>query len=128
MRRISELRNYIIEIMSNFKFYLISTVAFLISTFTGFFTGRTLAYNFLTTRYGYPHGEEVLAFFIYTLIFSVFCFLLGIPVSLIIINKLGKRWGSQLNFGGHPVLKITSLSFLSFLGLLLLLLIFYPSK
>ena len=111
--------------MTNVKFYLFSTATFLLTTFTGFFTGRTLAYNFLTTRYGYPHGEEVLAFFIYTLIFSVFCFLLGIPVSLIIINKMSRRFGGQLNFGGHPVLKLTSLAFLTFLALLVLFILTY---
>jgi hypothetical protein len=45
-----------------------------------------------------------------------------------VIHKLGKRWGSQLNFGSHPVLKLTFLSFLTFLALLVLLLFLLPTK
>lgn len=114
--------------MNVFKFYLSSTIVFLLTSVIGFFTGAKIISEFLVVRFGEPHGEEILSYSIYSMIFSIFTSLLGIIVGFIIIHKLGKRWGGQLNFGSHPVLKLTFLSFLTFLGLLFLLLLFYPSK
>ena len=112
----------------NLKFYLSATLTFLIAVIGGFYTGKAVIFNLLFSMATDPYGEEALGFILYLFIFSFAGAFIGFLIALIIIHKLGKRWGSQLSFGGHPVLKLTFLSFLSFLGLLLLLLIFYPSK
>jgi|GEM_PF-4694032 hypothetical protein len=112
----------------NIKYYLSSTLLFLVLTLAGFFTGFKIAYDSLFSTVTDSYGEEALGFLPYGVAYSLTGFVVGLTISLIIIHKLSKRWGSQLNFGSHPVLKLTSLSFLTFLVLLFLLLIFYPSK
>jgi len=112
----------------NLKFYAASILTFLVSIIGGFYVGGKIGINILFPLVASPDMEDALAAIPYLLAFSFLGIFIGFIVSLIIIHKLSKRWGSQLNFGGHPVLKITSLSFLSFLGLLFLLLVFYPSK
>lgn len=112
----------------NLKFYLISTVTFLASIVIGFFAGTEIVYNMLFPVASDPYAEVSLGIIPYVVGAAFLGSIIGFAVALIIIHKLGKRWGSQLNFGGHPVLKLTSLSFLTFLGLLFLLLLFYPSK
>ncbi len=89
--------------------------------------GGEILYSILTTKFGRPYGEEAFAFLFYMSIGGFVGFVLGIIISLIIIERLGRKWGSRLNFGSHPVLKLTFLSFLTFLGLLVLLLFLIPS-
>jgi len=112
----------------NLKFFLASTATFLVTTIVGFITGGEATYNFLIAKFGKPRNEELFAYSLYMTLGAFFGIFVANIVSLITIHKLGKRWGSQLNFGGHPVFKLTFLSFLSFLGLLFLLLALYPSK
>ena len=114
--------------MSKFRFYSISTASFLISSLVGFFAGRNIFSEFLVGNFGEPQGEMVLAYYGYTVIFSIVSSLAGLLIALIIIHRMGRRWGSQLSFGSHPVLKLTFLSFLTFLGLLVLLLFLIPTK
>ena len=108
--------------MSNLKFYLFSLLTYLVCSFLGFFVGVMVSYDFLITNFGYPNGEEVLAFTVYSMIFSIVSFLAGTLISFIVIHKMGKRWGKYLTFGSHPVLKLTGLSFLSFTAILILFL------
>ena len=112
----------------NFKFYLVSILLHIFGFFVGFIVGRDAGYNLLVKLFGEPKGEALLTFFIFGSGLAILGSITGLLASLIIIHKLGRRWGNQLNFGGHPVLKLTSLSFLTFLSLLILLLTFYPSK
>lgn len=112
----------------NLRLYIVSTTLFLIGVVGGFYTGRAVSLKLYFPMAASSYSEEALGFLPYLFFFSFSGAFIGFFASLIIIHKLGKRWGSQLNFGGHPVLKLTSLSFLTFLGLLFLLLLFYPSK
>lgn len=106
----------------NLKFYLTSTATFLVTTIIGFVTGGEVLYNLLITKYGKPRNEELFAYSLYMTIGAFIGVFLAFVVSLIIIHKLGKRWGNSLNFGGHPVLKLTVLSFFTYLVLLVILL------
>ena len=109
----------------NFKFYLTSTTLFLVCSFFGFFVGLKVIAEILLKLFGVPYGEEVLAFTMYSVVLSLMGSFIGIVVALIFIERLGRRWGRNLTFGSHPVLKLTSLSFLSFLVLLFFLLRIY---
>lgn len=111
--------------MNSFTFYVAATLIFLSISILGFFSGKNIFYDLLISNFGEPHGEGILAFYAYTAIFSIACFIAGIIVALIVIHKMGRRWGKDLNFGSHPVLKLTTLSFFSFLLILFLLLWLY---
>lgn len=112
----------------NLKFYFASLLSFTVLIILGFQTGTRLIYNLLFSMATNPYGEEALVFIPFLVISSFGGAVVGLIAALMIIHKLSKRWGSQLNFGSHPVLKLTTLSFLTFLVLLFLLLAFYPSK
>jgi hypothetical protein len=112
----------------NLRFYIAATLIFFASIVGGVITAVEVAYNMLFPVVANPYLEEALGFVMYAVAAVITGSIIGFAVAIIIIHKLSKRWGSQLNFGSHPVLKITSLSFLTFLVLLFLLLIFYPSK
>ncbi len=111
-----------------FKFYLTSLFLFCSLSLGGFFVGAKFIIELLIKFYGKPYGEEFLAFTVYSMVFSAISFIFGLVVAVVIIERLGRRWGSRLNFGSHPVLKLTGLSFLTFLGLLILLLFLYPTS
>lgn len=106
----------------NLKFYLISTATFLITTIMGFITGGEVLYNLIISQFGKPRNEELFAYSLYMTIGAFIGVFLAFVISLIIIHKLGKRWGKNLNFGDHPVLKLTVLSFFTYLVLLVILL------
>ena len=110
------------------KFFLLSTLSFFVCILGGFYTGARFAYNLFYSMANDPYGEEALGFFPYAILFSLIGLILGFVTSLIIIHKLGKRWGNNLNFGGHPAIKLTGLSFLTFLGILVALLFLMPTK
>jgi len=111
----------------NLKFYSLATLTFFVSIIGGFLTGSNIIYNALFHRATDPYGEEALSFLPFAILFSFSGSLIGLLVALIIIHRMGRKWGSQLNFGSHPVLKLTFLSFLTFLVLLVLLLFLIPS-
>lgn len=106
----------------NLKFYLASTATFLVTTIIGFITGGEVLYNLLITKYGKPRNEELFAYSLYMTIGAFVGVFLALVVSLIIVHKLGKRWGNNLNVGSHSVLKLTLLSFFTYLALLVMLL------
>lgn len=109
----------------NFKFYLFSVLVFVIFITGGLFTGAKIIYDVLFPMATNNYGEEVLAFIPFLIVSSLGGSFIGFLVSLIVIHKLGKKWGPQLNSGQHPVLKITFLSFLTFLALLFFFVIGY---
>ena len=82
----------------------------------------------MLNKFGYPNGGDTLTFGFFLAAFSILSGVFGLMINLVIIERLGRRWGSRLNFGAHPVLKLTLLSFLSFLALLVLLLFLIPTK
>ncbi len=112
----------------NLIFYLISTVLFLTLFFLGLFIGREVGYILLLNKFGYPSGGDALTFGFFLAAFSILSGVFGLAINLMIIERLGRRWGSQLSFGSHPVLKLTLLSFLTFLALLVLLLFLLPTS
>jgi len=114
--------------MLNFSFYLLSTLALLSGSLLGFYTGLYLIYDLLVKTYGAVRGEDELILAFVNAVSAVLGFIIGIAIALIFIHWLGRRWGSRLSFGSHPVLKLTLLSFLTFLGLLVLLLFLIPTK
>ena len=111
----------------NLKFYFISTLSLTVCSLLAFFVGVEVANNFLVSNLGKPYGEAILAYTIYAMVFSILSFIIGVFIGFLVIHRLGRKWGPQLNFGSHPVLKLTFLSFLTFLGLLVLLLFLIPS-
>ena len=112
----------------NTKFFLISTALLTSSFLSGLFTGRELGYTLLVNKFGVPRGEGVFIFGFLLACLSIASGVVGVIISLTIMERLGRRWGSRLSFGSHPVLKLTLLSFLTFLGLLVLLLFLIPTK
>lgn len=106
----------------NLKFFIVSTATFLITTVLGFVTGGEIVYRILITNFGRPKNEEIFAFSFYMSVGAFFAVFIAFIVSLIIIHKLGKRWGASLRFGSHPVLKLTTLSFFTYLVLLVAIL------
>lgn len=88
----------------------------------GFITGGEVLYNLIISQFGKPRNEELFAYSLYMTLGAFAGVFLALLISLIIIHKLGKRWGNNLNFGGHPVLKLTFLSFFTYLVLLVILL------
>ena len=112
----------------NLKFFLSATFALLAASLAGFFSGLTFSKDLFYSTIKDPYAEEALGFIPYGIFFSLLGFLIGLIISLVIIERLGRKWGHKLNFGSHPVLKLTLLSFLTFLGLLVLLLFLIPTK
>lgn len=109
----------------NLKFYLTSTSILTSAIVGGFYVGYKIIFNKLFSVATDPYGEEALGFIPYLF---AYCFLgsfVGLATGLIIIHKLGKKWGSKLNFGQHPVFKLTVFSFLTFLALLFFFVIGY---
>lgn len=115
-------------LVMNVKFYLLSTLAFILLVIGGFLSGTRFIYNVLYHRATDPYGEEALSFIPFAVASAFLGSVVGLIVSLIVIERLGRKWGSQLSFGSHPVLKLTFLSFLTFLALLILLLFLLPTS
>ena len=109
----------------NLKFYLTSVFIFTTFIIGGLITGAKIIYDLLFPIATNPYGEEALTFIPYLVISSLGGSFVGFMVSLIIIHKLSKSWGSGLDFGRHPVFKLTFLSFLTFLALLFFFVIGY---
>jgi len=106
----------------NLKFYLTTTATFLITTIVGFITGGQILYNVIISQFGKPRNEELFAYSLYMTLGAFLGVFIAFIFSLIIVHRLSRRWGSQLNFGNHPVLKLTTMSFFTYLALLVLLL------
>lgn len=111
----------------NFKFYLTSFLIFSVLIILGFITGAKIVYDLLFPMATNSYGEEALVFIPFLVGASLLGSAVGFLVSLIVIHKLAKKWRGSLNYGTHPVLKLTALSFMSFLGILALFIYVHAS-
>lgn len=111
----------------NLKFYLVSTLTFLITIIGGFFTGAEVVYKLLFPIATNSYGEEALGFIPYAILAAFLGSFIGLITGLIIIHRLARKWGSGLNLGSHPAIKLAALSFFSFLGILIFILYLYAT-
>lgn len=113
-------------------FFFLVNLIFVALGIIGFYTGGTGAAQILFDIFGKPNkgsaiGESAFLYLFGTGIGALVGVLFGLTISLIIIRHLGKRWGKQLNFGSHPVLKLTALGFLTAVVILFIVLMAYGS-
>lgn len=115
----------------NFSFYILNLVNHLTCELIGFEIGSTIVMNWLINNFNLRSqnlGLETFTVGYLGVGGGLTGLTIGVLVSLVISHRLGRRFGKDLSFGFHPVLKLTVLSLLTSFLILLGLLFFLPKE